>query len=163
MPEWQWYIKREKFDLSLGSRIHGNIMSILAGVPAVVWAIDSRVKEMAEIYNIPIVDMKEKYDIETIYNNTDYERFNAKFAGLFDQYEDFLKKCGLVEKINQKNIFWNRKLPINNEVIEERRENLLHILDDATWIRKIYFEFAERCPNLIKPLGIEAVELVEKY
>lgn len=55
MAEWSRYIRKEEFDLSFGSRIHGNIMSILSGIPALIYAVDSRTREMAEFFDIPIL------------------------------------------------------------------------------------------------------------
>lgn len=163
MAEWHWFIKNGGYDFSLGSRIHGNIMSILAGIPAAVYAIDSRVREMAEIFNIPIVGLKENCDIQEIYNSLDYNKFNDKFRELFDQYEEFLKKCGLVEKMNQNNIFWKKNLPMNNDLIEEKRKKLLNIIDHANFRERLYFIIAEKYPRFIKAEEVETVGMVEKY
>ncbi|MGN0316884.1 MAG: polysaccharide pyruvyl transferase family protein [Lachnospira sp.] len=46
MNEWFNYIKINGFNFSCGSRIHGNIMPILAGVPSMIYPCDSRVREM---------------------------------------------------------------------------------------------------------------------
>jgi len=54
LSEWYSYLKNYAF-YSFGSRIHGNIMAILAGVPATVWANDTRTREMAEFYEIPCI------------------------------------------------------------------------------------------------------------
>ena len=163
MADWHWYIKNQRIDFSFGSRIHGNIMSILSGVPAVVCVIDSRVREMAEIFNIPVVDIKEKYDIQAIYNSSEYDDFNRKFAKLFDQYEEFLKKCGLVKKVNQKNIFWDKELPLNNDILEEKRKKLLNVMNNANFKEKLYFSIARKYPRFARIEEIEAIGMVEKY
>jgi hypothetical protein len=48
MPEWRNFLMENGFSFSFGSRIHGNLMAILAGIPTVVCACDSRTREMAE-------------------------------------------------------------------------------------------------------------------
>lgn len=54
LAEWYTYLKNNVY-YSFGSRIHGNIIAILAGTPATVWAKDSRTREMAEFYDIPCI------------------------------------------------------------------------------------------------------------
>lgn len=102
MQDWKDYIINSGFNFSYGSRIHGNIMPILSGVPSNVCALDSRTREMAEFFNIPItgrkdVDNKSLYDI---YMESDYDKFNKEFAGKFDYYEKFLIERGIVKSIN---------------------------------------------------------------
>jgi len=41
------------FDFCIGSRIHGVIVSILAGTPALLIAVDERQVEIAKFYHIP--------------------------------------------------------------------------------------------------------------
>ncbi|RYJ04112.1 MAG: polysaccharide pyruvyl transferase family protein, partial [Actinomycetales bacterium] len=51
MPVWMSELGRRQ--LSLGTRIHGNIVSLLAGTPAIVLAHDSRTLELARYHQIP--------------------------------------------------------------------------------------------------------------
>lgn len=48
---WMQYLSG--FDFSVGTRIHGNITALLAGVPALVLAHDSRTLELARYHEIP--------------------------------------------------------------------------------------------------------------
>lgn len=85
-------------------------MPILSGIPALVKCCDSRTKEMADFFNIPYIDINEKNDkhnkhLYEFYMNMDYSKFKSTFAEKFDNFEKFLKKCGLVEKINPNNKF----------------------------------------------------------
>lgn len=59
LQDWADYFKYKKFSFSCGSRIHGSIMPILMGVPAVICPIDSRTQEMAEFLDIPIISKHE--------------------------------------------------------------------------------------------------------
>ena len=111
MASWMNFIRKEGFQFSFGSRIHGSIMPILAGIPAVVSACDSRTREMAEFFHIPMVvhaaDQREAVDLYEIYQNVDYSEFNQNFEINFDNFEQFLQVHGIVKQINTNNIFFS--------------------------------------------------------
>lgn len=54
----QWRDCVEKFPLVLGTRLHGNMVGISAGVPSVFIAHDSRTSELVEIMKLPTVEME---------------------------------------------------------------------------------------------------------
>lgn len=58
LQEWYRYIEKN-VDFMFGTRIHGNLISLLAGKPACVYIhkgnYDLRVRELAEFYAVPIV------------------------------------------------------------------------------------------------------------
>ena len=112
MNDWYSYIKNSNFNYSFGSRIHGSIVALLAGVPATVLAIDTRTQEMAEFFDIPCkkINAKSKYnsrDVYETYLKADYEKFNNSFSQKFDNYEKFLKDHKIVKKINENNKFFD--------------------------------------------------------
>ena len=127
VPEWGDYIKSNSFNFSFGSRIHGNIISILNGIPALIYPIDSRTKEMAEYYCIPTTNIKPKNQkkLYELYLETSYGKFNNNFPKIYDKFNKFVVEHGLVKKtINTKNVFWNREKPIPNKSIIEKKELL---------------------------------------
>ena len=68
------YVQKYKdFNFACGSRIHGNIMPILMGIPAAICPIDSRTREMAEFFDIPMITEKDlkKKSLYSIYLDTD--------------------------------------------------------------------------------------------
>lgn len=105
MAEWSEYLKNEGFNFSFGSRIHGNIMSLLSGIPAVINACDSRTREMAEFFELPIANGKIT-DLYSLYTNADFSRFTSSFSKKFDAFEAFLKSKGIVTEINCENRFF---------------------------------------------------------
>lgn len=132
MNEWRNHLISEKFSFSYGSRIHGSIMPILAGIPVVLESRDVRTKEMADFFRFPCVPANEykKYDsLYDLYQNTNYNAFNESFAAHFDAYEAFLKKCGIVDCINSENTFFH---PLDNmpdvSLNREKRAELLELL-----------------------------------
>ena len=110
MNLWREYNRQNGFNFSFGSRIHGSIMPILSGVPAVLEYRDARTREMAEFFDIPHVfpDERRGYqDLYELYMNISYKDFNEKYASRFDAYEQFLIQCGIVDRVNQENKFFS--------------------------------------------------------
>lgn len=107
--EWLNSFAANGLSFSFGSRIHGSVMPILAGVPATVYTCDSRTREMAEFFDIPHIlpadAENKKFSLYELYLQSDYSDFNKNFSKRFDEFESFLRKCGITDKINGNNIF----------------------------------------------------------
>lgn len=92
-PEWQKYLIDNKFNFSIGSRIHGNIVSLLSGIPCYIEAIDSRVRELAEFFEIPYGSIKNpNLDLYDIFSKLDYKNFNTNFNKKFYNFKKFLNE-----------------------------------------------------------------------
>lgn len=122
IPEWYRYLKENEYNFSIGSRIHGTVMSLLAGIPSVLCAVDSRTREIGEYYNIPFMQTSHcsNKSLFDLYSEIDYSEFNNNYSELYDKFNSFLKRHGIVNDMNGDNIFWNKVKPIPNERIEER-------------------------------------------
>ncbi len=112
MWDWQDSFVQEGISFSFGSRIHGSVIALLSGVPAVVVGFDSRTREMAEFYDIPCVpsfeDVKPE-ELYSFYEKLDYTRFNNNLPKKISDFEEFLRKCGIVDNnLNFDNKFLNR-------------------------------------------------------
>ena len=109
--EWLSYYALNKISFSFGSRIHGTVMPILAGTQSLLFARDARTREMAEFFDIPFItpDNMQKKHIYDWYVETDYSKFNKNFKKRFDDFQRFMVQCGLVDKVNEKNIFMSRE------------------------------------------------------
>lgn len=82
-------------DFSFGSRIHGNIASVLAGTPCYIFAYDSRICELADYHNIPFMpvkDIKETTNIFDVYENADFTSVQRGHEERFMHFVDFLNK-----------------------------------------------------------------------
>jgi len=97
--EWLYFIK-ENISLSMGLRFHGNMASILAGVPAVWITHDSRTLEMCEIMDLPHMGIEEidsNFDVEKVIELK--EQYNLqfwdKYCKKYEYYKAFLKENGL--------------------------------------------------------------------
>jgi len=97
-----WVDAMGAFDFSLGSRFHGNMAAILAGVPALNLVFDSRTRELCEYLNLPYAFLKDFDGRESpaaLYAAADYGVFNATFAGKYDAYRAFLETNGLAHRL----------------------------------------------------------------
>lgn len=75
VPSWMEYLR--KFDFVVGSRIHGVMLAIQAGVPALCIAHDSRIVELCEFMKIPYVKIDQVSGAGlNIYNLRDYYKFD---------------------------------------------------------------------------------------
>ncbi|MBR4634825.1 MAG: polysaccharide pyruvyl transferase family protein [Clostridia bacterium] len=111
MNEWFNYIRSHSFNYSFGTKVHGSIMPILAGIPATMIATDSRTREIAEFFGIPMQLAKlghrySKEDLLEAYEEADYSEFNSRFKGLYERFETFLREHDIVDSINTSNRFF---------------------------------------------------------
>jgi polysaccharide pyruvyl transferase len=86
------------YEFSFGSRIHGNIVSLIAGTPAVLLAHDSRTLELAKYHEIPyrlVADLPEHTDAADLYSEADYTGFNKGHQERFERFTAFLEWNGL--------------------------------------------------------------------
>lgn len=127
IPEWMHFLKSKNICFSFGSRIHGNILSILSGIPSLIFPVDSRTLEMTTFYNIPIAKIKPKNikELYDMYLQTDYSEFNKKYETLYNNFNQFIKECGLVKNgINKNNNFWNREIPNGCKKLMDRSKEI---------------------------------------
>lgn len=94
---WMEYSK--KFDLSIGTRLHGNMLAFQSGVPSIFLSHDSRTSELVDIMKLPNCNIKDL-------NFTSIQEINEKlnFSGLeYDmnrkilaqKYVDIIESTGL--------------------------------------------------------------------
>ncbi len=109
--QWLSYYVHNDINFAFGRRIHGSIMPILAGVPALCYTMDARTREMVEFFDIPGLlpcENETKKSMYEWYCETDYTKFNNGFAEKYDNFEKFLINCGLVKNVNQNNTFMQK-------------------------------------------------------
>ena len=96
VPSWLEYLSKK--DFSFGSRIHGNIASILSGTPCYIIVSDSRIKELVDYHNIPHMlekDLKTDTNIFDLHNSADFGALRKGHEERFMHYLDFLNQNGL--------------------------------------------------------------------
>lgn len=99
LATWDSYIK--DFDVSIGSRFHGNLIALTNGVPSVIITHDSRTTEMSELMGIPHVSVRDvdKLDVKELIKTADFDHFERRYAELYSAYKAFLTKNGAKNKL----------------------------------------------------------------
>lgn len=64
IDEWVDYLR--DFDLVVGSRYHGTVAALHAGVPSLLYTLDMRTQELAEYHEIPHLSIKHLNDKTTV-------------------------------------------------------------------------------------------------
>jgi hypothetical protein len=81
VPEWMETLKR--FDVVVGTRIHGTLIGIQAGVPSLCVCVDARTLELCQTMHIPHVDARAypngmpQEDIITILREWDWKKYDT--------------------------------------------------------------------------------------
>ncbi|MGP5727246.1 polysaccharide pyruvyl transferase family protein [Arthrobacter rhombi] len=98
LDPYTWINRMRDFDLSFGPRIHGNVIPILAGIPSVVFAHDSRTKELSEYHEIPHFTPDEVNGVTSlsqVIERADFTKFNAGHTARFNKVTEFLNNNGI--------------------------------------------------------------------
>ena len=151
--DWWNYLQNKGFNFSFGSRIHGTIMSILSGIPSTIVAYDSRTREMAEYFDIPMIITDKKHcftknELIDTYSTMDYSLFNDRFHQRFDAYEQFFVEHGIVSHINKNNKFFARKDDMSFElVLDQNKDDFKNFYDDLSK-NELYLSIANKLRKL---------------
>lgn len=85
-------------DFSFGTRIHGNMAAVLAGIPVYIFAPDARILELARYHNIQHMlakDIQKSTNIFDVYHQADFSSVKNGHKERFHHYLDFLEANGL--------------------------------------------------------------------
>jgi hypothetical protein len=93
----QWTEFLSTFDFSFGSRLHGTILALTSGTPAVMMTHDTRTSEMADLCRIPSFPIHETNEIDVckIYNQVSFRDFEERYRTLFRRFVGFLNDNGV--------------------------------------------------------------------
>ncbi len=84
---------------SVGMRFHGNVFALRRGIPALFIYSDTRTKELTDYFSLPAVSIDSitsETKIDDLIQKTDYKEFNARYPWCYNNFLEFIKKCGLV-------------------------------------------------------------------
>lgn len=86
---WKEFIKPFKF--ALGSRVHGGVIAMNSGCPAVCLNGDARSREMCSVLKMPCLpEMKASYPMK-IWEKAEYDEYNKNYNKIYENYVDFIK------------------------------------------------------------------------
>ena len=78
----EWLDSISKFNMLIGTRIHGVISGLLAGVPSILLVHDERTMELAELFSLPYIDTR-------IYREIDHGLIETALS--YINFDDFYK------------------------------------------------------------------------
>lgn len=90
-------------DFVLGTRFHGCLIAVLAGVPAFVFVHDARTREMCELLQLPHQNVRDvdALDVRALYDSLDLAATVTAHAGLYKNYVSFLDENGLAHRLQR--------------------------------------------------------------
>ncbi len=108
--DWLHFVSGKSF--SIGGRFHGNVVPVLAGVPALFVVFDSRTRELTSFFSLPTIDAADfdpQKPLQYYYELADYSRFNRRYPILLENFIDFCLENGL-ELTSGMGTYFHRKL-----------------------------------------------------
>lgn len=96
VPTWMDYIR--KAELSVGARLHGNVIATLAGTPSILIPKDARMREIAEFHNLTHVTadkISDDTELLELFARLDIHSAEKVHAENFRNYKDFLDRNGI--------------------------------------------------------------------
>lgn len=96
----RWRSDMTHYSFTVGTRIHGTIMSLLSGVPSVLICHDERTRELAESMPVPsvssdVLDLSKDLDLDRMFELAHSAHLERRFADYRTRFLDFLYGNGL--------------------------------------------------------------------
>ena len=114
-----WFEYLRGRDLSVGSRIHGNIAAVISGTPAFIIAPDNRVLELAEYHNLPhttIDELPADADIFSLIKGVDFDQILEGHQERFEKYHEFFKRNKLATIYDDPNYSKDTVTPFDKKI-----------------------------------------------
>ncbi|MBN9084547.1 MAG: polysaccharide pyruvyl transferase family protein [Rhizobiales bacterium] len=99
LPTWLNYLKSRSF--CVGTRIHGTIAALLAGVPGTLIVHDARTKELAEAMSIPFrlastIDTSKDIIFNDLYDGEQTDQFVQSYPAYLSRFRSFFSDNDLL-------------------------------------------------------------------
>ena len=154
IQDWKQFIS--PFNFAIGYRLHGSILAINSGVPALCLNGDSRATEMCQFLNIPHnpnLKIKSENDYLKIYEELDVSKLNDNYPILYNNFVDFIHK---------NNLLMFEENSINYEYIKQPSLQIYGKDFYTTFYNRIYLNsIHENLTTKLNNLSIENKELKE--
>ena len=94
IDSWKKFVKQH--DFCWGYRIHGTVLSLNSGVPALFCPPDIKGTEMAKAFNIPYLNkILTKENFKEVYENVDYSFMNESYQCRYENFKNFMENNGI--------------------------------------------------------------------
>lgn len=101
-----WIQDLRQFDMAFGTRIHGTIAAVLAGIPSFIFCHDSRTSELANYFGLPQIDikklLKKQLSADELSDVMCKSTMHDCFSDRHQKYLNFLVKNKVPIALNQK-------------------------------------------------------------
>jgi hypothetical protein len=95
---YTWFEYMKSRDLSIGTRLHGNIVATINGIPSITIVHDARMKELAEYHALPSIpgDEIQKFaNLTELVNSVNFDEVQNTQVKRFEHYLEFIEKNDL--------------------------------------------------------------------
>ena len=101
----QWMEDMSRFDLSLGLRLHGNMVPFQAGCPSIWMHHDARTRELIETMSLPSLSIEKFLKCKDIFEikaevNADFSKYYTKRNYLYEEYKRLFNKNHIQQNIS---------------------------------------------------------------
>ncbi|AMY06110.1 polysaccharide pyruvyl transferase [Staphylococcus condimenti] len=133
---WFDYIKT--IDLSIGTRLHGNIVATINGTPSITIVHDARMRELAEFHALPSISAEDiqNYDsLIDLINDIDFKSVESIHPKRFDHFLNFLEKNNLGHIYREKKNV--EKAPLDNLMEKINFEKPIDTITNISFEEKV--------------------------
>lgn len=102
VADYDALVRRQQ--LTLGYRLHGNLIALANRVPSIYFIYDSRTAEFAETFKIPAFDVfaGDAFELERYWDQSLFERFNRAYQRGWREMSAFLDENGAAHRLGQR-------------------------------------------------------------
>jgi len=81
-------------DVMVGFRLHGNVIALHQGIPAIFFTYDSRIRELSSLFAVPAVEVEDyqPINLERLLEQADFSRVEDLYRQNYAQYHRFLSE-----------------------------------------------------------------------
>jgi hypothetical protein len=93
-----WFNHMQRYCFSYGTRLHGNIAAMIAGVRAMWIVHDMRLKEVLDHFRLPSIaykDVKNGVDLEALFDRADYSECAKIYPDRYRTLYEYVDRAGL--------------------------------------------------------------------
>lgn len=97
----EWLAFMAQLRLSIGTRFHGNMAALIAGVPALWFVHDARTRELCELLGLPSISLKQAKNMKNIDDFAelaDFSNYKSKYGENYNRFHDYIRRNGLALK-----------------------------------------------------------------
>jgi len=100
VDEWTKHVS-ENVDLMVGFRLHGNVIALHQGIPAVFYTYDARIRELAELFGIPTIEVDNymPVSLERVHQALDFSMWEQHYSRNYANYVRFLDENGIRHRL----------------------------------------------------------------